>query len=128
MQKILFIALGGSIGALLRYILSQYIGSLNVSAFPYGTFLVNLIGCFFVGCFYTIFERISYLSEFRAFFVIGLLGAFTTFSTYMMESFNLFQDSEILLGLLNIILSNIFGLFCIILGILFARLIFLARP
>ena len=128
MVKTLFIAIGGSIGALLRFFLSRYIGSINISSFPYGTFIVNSIGCFFIGFFYTIFERISVFTDFKGFLLIGLLGAFTTFSTYILETFNLFQDNEILIGLLNLIISNLVGLLCLVLGIFFARLIFLVRP
>ncbi len=128
MVNILSIAIGGFIGAILRFLLSRFIGSFDISSFPLGTFIVNSIGCFFIGLLYTIFERISIFPEIRGFLSIGLIGAFTTFSTYMMETVNLFRDKEIFLGILNIFLSNITGIIFIIIGIYVAKLLFLTRP
>lgn len=125
MQTIISIALGGAIGAVLRFLLSRFIGNSNMTIFPLGTFIVNIIGCFFIGILYTIFDKILVSSEFRAFLLIGLIGAFTTFSTFVLETFNLFQDKEIFIGLLNVILSNLIGFICLFLGIIIARLLFL---
>ncbi len=127
MQTILSIALGGALGAVLRFLISRFIGSLNISSFPYGTFTVNMIGCFIIGFLYTVFEKTLASTMTRAFFLIGLIGAFTTFSTYILETLNLFRDNEILLGFLNIFLSNLFGFISLILGIILARIMFLGK-
>jgi CrcB protein len=105
MTKFFIIGIGGFIGSILRYLASGFAQGFSKSiSFPYGTFVVNLLGCFFIGLF-------SHLSEFRglftdaarAFVFVGILGGFTTFSAFSNETFNLLRDGQSALAFLNII-------------------------
>ncbi|MFN3412261.1 MAG: fluoride efflux transporter CrcB [Exilispira sp.] len=127
MQLILPIAIGGAIGAVLRFLISRYIGSVTNTAFPIGTFIINLSGSFIIGFLYTLFEKIISTPEIRAFLLIGLIGSFTTFSTYILETFNLFRDKEFIIGFLNIFLSQICGLLSLFIGIIIARIVLLGK-
>lgn len=127
MQVIFSIAIGGAIGAILRFLFSRYINNNNATSFPLGTYIVNMIGSFLIGFLYTIFDKIAVRPEIRSFLLIGLIGAFTTFSTFILESFNLFKDNEILLGFLNILFSQIGGFLSLFLGIILARILLLGK-
>ncbi len=127
MQIIFSVAIGGAIGAILRFLLSRFIGSTFSTVFPLGTFVVNISGSFLIGFFYSIFDKIIATFEIRAFLLIGIIGAFTTFSTFVLETFNLFKDGEILQGFLNIFLSQVGGLISLFLGIVFARILMLGK-
>ena len=104
MTKLFIIGIGGFIGSVLRYLISGFAQGLSKSiSFPYGTFLVNLLGCFFIGlCAYLAESRGLFSDASRAFVFIGILGGFTTFSAFASESFNLLHDGETSLALLNI--------------------------
>ncbi|MFW5770328.1 MAG: fluoride efflux transporter CrcB [Spirochaetota bacterium] len=112
MAGLLYIALGGAIGAVLRYIISGIPHSLFPGTFPWGTALVNLTGSFFIGFLSGIlFNRMATISpDMRKFVFIGILGAFTTFSTFSIESLRLLNDGEITLAVSNIMLNNIGGI------------------
>lgn len=106
MFKLLAIAGGGAIGAVLRYALSNATHAWLGRGFPYGTLLVNVIGCLAMGVLYVLFiERLNIGPEWRAALQIGLLGALTTFSTFSMETLLLIQNGEVQKALLNIFLS-----------------------
>lgn len=94
--RICSIGLGGFIGAVLRYIVSGWVQDRSGSIFfPYGTASVNLIGCFVIGFLTFLVETRSYLSvEARAFLLIGLLGSFTTFSTFGSETLMLIRSGR----------------------------------
>ncbi|MCE5193872.1 MAG: fluoride efflux transporter CrcB [Nitrospiraceae bacterium] len=104
MHKLIIIGAGGFIGAILRYIISGNVQMLSKSiSFPYGTFVVNVIGCFFIGLFSQLSETKGLFSDStRAFVFVGILGGFTTFSAFSNETFNLFRDRETALALINI--------------------------
>ncbi|MEJ2354360.1 MAG: fluoride efflux transporter CrcB [candidate division WOR-3 bacterium] len=123
MKNILVIALGGSLGALSRYYLSKMITDYSGGTFPWGTLMVNLIGALLIGFLYGLFDRIIIPIEFRVFITIGFIGAFTTFSTFALESVNLLRDGEIKLGLSNIIINNGASIICVLLGFYIAGLI-----
>ncbi|MEQ9617986.1 MAG: fluoride efflux transporter CrcB [Deltaproteobacteria bacterium] len=124
MYKFLFIALGGAAGALLRYSVSgasyKYMGGL----LPCGTLVVNLAGCFAIGFLWQAFEFLTSSPNMRAFIFVGILGAFTTFSTYGLETYNLFREGELKYALLNIAASNILGLGLVFAGFIAARYLF----
>lgn len=112
MCKLMLIGLGGFTGALLRYSVSGFVQnwSKNVS-FPYGTLAVNLIGCFIIGALSQLVESQNvFPPEARSFVFIGLLGAFTTYSTFGNETVNLMMDGESLLSVANIGLHLLLGL------------------
>ena len=112
MYKLLLIGLGGFAGALLRYTVSGVVQNWSNSvSFPYGTLATNLLGCLFIGLLSQLAEAYGYFSpETRGFVFVGLLGAFTTYSTFGNESINLIRDGEGMLSLVNIGLHLVLGL------------------
>lgn len=122
MKQILAIALGGSVGALLRYWTSTGVHTLMGRDFPYGTLLVNVSGSLLMGLLYVLLvERLALGVEWRAAVLIGVLGAFTTFSTFSMETLALFEDGEHTKALLNILLSVTLCLAAVWLGVTAGR-------
>ncbi len=99
MNKIILVGVGGFIGAALRYLITGYVQNLTQSvAFPYGTLVVNIAGCFLIGMFSQLVESQSGLTaEMRLLLMIGLLGSFTTYSTFSSETMNLLQDQRLFL-------------------------------
>jgi fluoride exporter len=112
MMKFFVIGLGGSLGAILRYLLSGAVQNWSKSvSFPYGTLAVNLLGCLLIGFLSGLTEtRAIFSPEARLFIFIGLLGGFTTFSTFGNETFNLILSRESLLVFLNLTLHIVLGL------------------
>jgi len=105
-SQLAFIAAGGATGALMRYWMSNGIYALLGRGFPYGTLTVNVVGSLFMGFLYVfMIERMDIRVEWRAGLLIGLLGAFTTFSTFSIETLNLLEAGEQLKAGLNILLS-----------------------
>ena len=125
MLNIILISIGGAVGALSRYTLANLISKKFQSNFPLGTLGVNLLGCFIIGIAWQFSEHFSIAKNIRLFFFVGLLGAFTTFSTFGLESLNLFKDGQVKPAVLNILLNNILGIILVLLGIVIYRLIFL---
>ena len=103
MKDVLVVFVGGGIGAAGRYWLSGLAYRFNSGAFPVGTMLVNVLGCFLIGLFMgSMEERFLVTPSLRLFLTIGVLGGFTTFSSFSYESMALFRDGEMLLGLANV--------------------------
>ena len=98
MKMIILIAIGGGVGAVCRYLLSKVMGTLLGTSFPFGTLVVNIIGAFLIGFIgFILFERTFHLgSELRALIIIGLLGGFTTFSSFSYETVLLLENQEFL--------------------------------
>lgn len=97
MKTLLYIALGGAIGSVCRYLLTKAIQHQWVGVFPWGTLVVNLIGCALIGLLYGLFEKHDILSsDLRLLLTVGLCGGFTTFSTFMNESLLLMRSGEAL--------------------------------
>lgn len=108
MQQIIAIAAGGAGGAVMRFLVSGWIYAWFGRSFPYGTLGVNVIGSFLMGfLFIALIERFNVGPEWRAVLLVGFLGAFTTFSTFSLETLNLIEDGEMLKAMLNIIVSVI---------------------
>lgn len=124
MGKWLGLTLGGILGTFARYFLAGFIYRIYGTNFPFGTLAVNLIGCFLIGFFAVLAEEKFLLGPVaRTFLMIGFCGAFTTFSTLILETSNLVKDSENFYALLNILLSVLFGFLVFRLGVLLARAI-----
>lgn len=121
MTKLLLIAVGGAGGALLRYAISGLAYRLLGETFPWGTLAVNVAGCFLIGLLWGLTERAPLPPHANLFLFTGILGAFTTFSTYGLETFSLLRDGEVVLGLANILASNVIGLAGVFLGLVLAR-------
>jgi CrcB protein len=110
--RILFIGFGGFLGAVLRYVISGFIQNLTKSiSFPYGTLGVNLIGCLIIGMLSQLSEtRALFTAEARSFIFIGVLGSFTTFSTFGNETLNLLRTGQNFPALANMGIHLILGL------------------
>lgn len=106
MQQLLAIAGGGALGAVLRFGMSSTIYRILGREFPYGTLAVNVLGSLLMGfLFVVLVERLAMSAEWRAALLIGLLGSFTTFSTFSFETLALFENGELLKAVTNIVLS-----------------------
>ena len=118
MQNLLLIGIGGFMGAILRYGVSGIIQNWSKSVqFPYGTLMVNLLGCLLIGALSQVAESRGVISsEARSFIFIGLLGAFTTFSAFGNDTVSLFREGENLLSFINIGLHLVLGLSAVWLG------------
>ncbi|MGB5442615.1 MAG: fluoride efflux transporter CrcB [Gammaproteobacteria bacterium] len=122
MTQLLAIAAGGAIGAVLRYWLSTAIQSRTASAFPYGTLTVNVVGSLLIGFLYIwLTERMVVGPAGRAFVLIGVLGAFTTFSTFSIETLNLMESGQPGKALVNVLASVIVCVSAAAAGVLAAR-------
>lgn len=122
MTQVLAIATGGAAGALLRFWMSQGVYLLLGRGFPYGTLAVNILGSFLMGLLYVyLLDRSHIAPEWRAAILIGMLGAFTTFSTFSIETLNLFEQGEQLKALMNAVLSVVLCLFATWLGVIIGR-------
>ncbi len=124
MMKILLVMVGGSLGALSRYGVSLLAVKLFGVRFPWGTLLVNLLGCFLIGLAFALAERgLSIMNpSVRLFFVTGYLGALTTFSTFGLETVNAMLERRYLVTLANILSNNVVGSALVFLGIVMGRM------
>jgi CrcB protein len=115
------IAVGGALGAVLRFVLSGMAYNVLGQEFPWGTLVVNLIGCFVIGFLSQLFESMTISANVRVLVLVGGLGAFTTFSTYALENMNLLRDGQISLALVNIAVSTVVGILFVFLGVVIAE-------
>lgn len=131
MKEILAVAIGGSMGAVCRYLVGAWALARFGGGFPYGTLLVNVAGCFIIGFFMTFVHGICgkmpesiLLSNYtRLLVTTGFLGALTTFSTYSYETFALVEKGNFFLAFCNVAVNLIIGFFATWLGICLARFI-----
>ncbi|MDR3715372.1 MAG: fluoride efflux transporter CrcB [Puia sp.] len=111
MKHLLIIGLGGGIGSILRYLLQIGVGRFTPVSFPWGTFLVNVSGCFAIGLLYGLSERHSWMTtDWRLFLITGLCGGFTTFSSFSYENMMLLRQGSYVYFLLYAMLSVLLGL------------------
>ena len=118
LYSVIYVALGGALGSASRYLLGIWTQTLSKSIdFPYGTLAVNLIGCFVIGFLSQLAEaRGAFTSESRAFVFIGMLGGFTTFSSFGNDTINLIREGETFNALANVGANVILGLVLVWLG------------
>ena len=122
MLQVFAIAGGGALGALLRFWVSSGVYAMLGRGFPYGTLAVNVIGSFLMGFLLVVFlERLAVSPELRAGVLVGFLGAFTTFSTFAVETLNLATDGATVRALLNALLSVIACVAAAFVGMLLGR-------
>jgi CrcB protein len=124
MLRILLVGVGGFVGTLFRYWLSGVIARRYGETFPLGTLVVNAIGCFIIGfLFYSFYDRSLTTPTARTVVLIGVIGGFTTFSSYGLQTFTLLRDGELFLALVNVVASNALGLALVWLGYVLAKAI-----
>lgn len=123
MDKFILISTGAVLGANLRYWVGDWAAQRWSASLPYGTLLVNLTGSLLLGFLMTLIaDRLVVDPRWRLFFAVGFLGAYTTFSTYMFESFALLEKGQWLLGLGNLLGSSLMGLLAVGAGIYLAKM------
>ena len=111
MEKYLAVGLGGFVGSVFRYGMSGFLYRILGDRFPYGTLAVNILGCFTIGILMSLFEqRWLVQPNVRLFLTIGILGGFTTFSTFSFETIEMLKGGNFGMGFLNIFGSMIFCL------------------
>jgi CrcB protein len=122
MQQVLAIGLGGAIGSVLRYWLSTAVHAAAGRSFPYGTLAVNVVGCLAMGFLFVLFlERLADSTVWRAGMLIGVLGGFTTFSAFSIETFNLIEQGEPVKALANIVVSVLLCVVATWVGVILGR-------
>jgi CrcB protein len=121
-RTLLWIAIGSGIGGAALFLLQQRIYRLYPSSFPWGTFVVNITGCFLIGLIYAISEKGNLLSAgMRLFLATGFCGGFTTFSSFAYENISLLRDSELLFFFAYTLASIIIGFAATYSGILLVK-------
>jgi CrcB protein len=123
MRTLVGITVAGAAGAVARYGLDGYI-SRRATAFPWGTFVVNISGAFLLGFLFTVFsERSTVAPWIRSAVTIGLLGAYTTFSTLSLETYRLIEDGSLALAAANALGSISAGLVAVYVGVVLGRVV-----
>jgi CrcB protein len=124
LRLILIIGTGSFLGGVSRFLTSRFIQNYAISAFPFGTFVVNIFGCFLIGFFYGLSERGNILNaEWRMFLTVGFCGGFTTFSTFANENVALLRESDFFYFALYTSLSVFIGLLATYLGNLITKIL-----
>lgn len=124
MQKLLWLGIAGGLGALARYGLSTLVQRHSGAMFPWGTFVVNVLGAFVFGFIWSLVEQRLVMSvEMRVILLTGFLGGFTTFSSFMFESAALITDGQWGLAALNMGGQLAAGLVAVFLGLAVGRMI-----
>jgi len=118
LKSYILVALGGAIGSVSRFGISELFASKTNSSFPWATLLINLLGCFLIGLLLGLSQRYQFASHYslRSFFIIGLCGGFTTFSSFSAETMRLFQSSQNIQAISYILASTLLGLALTLLG------------
>ncbi|TAM96922.1 MAG: fluoride efflux transporter CrcB [Chitinophagaceae bacterium] len=117
-KMILLVGAGGAVGSVARFLSQQMIARYYPSSFPWGTLIVNIVGCFIIGIVYAFGEKGNLLSpEMRLLLATGFCGGFTTFSTFAYENISLMREGELLYTFLYIAASIIIGFLAAYIGI-----------
>lgn len=123
MKILLAVGIGSFMGGVARYLLSLFIQTRSGAAFPFGTLGVNILGCFLIGLVVAVLSRGTLAAEWRPFLVTGILGGFTTFSSFSMESVYLLQAEQYGQAILYILVSVVLGLLATFAGMWLVKLV-----
>ena len=121
----IFVAIGGGIGALLRYVSTQSINAIFNNKFTLGTFFVNCIGSLLIGFLINIFDAFSIENKWKLLIITGFLGGYTTYSAYSYETINYLISGNVKYAIINIMIHNILCLLLVLLGIWLNKIIFI---
>ena len=122
LKTILYIAFGGAIGSVLRFLTSLFVAKFWANHFPLATFLTNVVGCFLIGLFIGFLEKNHPTDgNLKWFLITGFCGGFTTFSAFGLENITLFQSNNSFLAFAYIASSIIAGLFAVWLGLFLSK-------
>lgn len=116
MKSILWVAIGGALGSVLRYLISIGLKQSYTYSFPWHTFFINIIGCIAIGVVYALLNNYSAPLFWQSLIVAGFLGGFTTFSSFGYETFVLFKSQQYVNAIVYMIGSNLFGLAGVFIG------------
>ena len=116
MKLALIVGIGSFFGGISRYLLSMFVQQKTPAGFPYGTFTVNMIGCFVIGCLFGVSEKLQLSLEWRLLLFTGFLGGFTTFSAFSAETQYLFKTGHAATGVIYIAASVVLGIGLTFLG------------
>jgi len=123
MLRFFVIGLGGAIGTLLRYIVGGLDYRFSSGVFPISTLVVNVTGSLAIGFLWGIVDRFAVSPNTRLFIFIGILGGYTTFSTFSLETFNLMRDGEYRIAVMNVFLSFILSIAAVFAGYFISKTI-----
>ena len=116
--------LGGGVGAAARYFIGGMVHRFTAPDFPYGTLVVNVVGCLAIGFLMTFFEERFIVNPYlRVFLTIGLLGGFTTFSSFSFETMALLRDGSYMLGIINVVVTVVVCLLATWIGLIIGKLL-----
>ncbi len=126
MQQLIYIGIAGFCGSVSRYLVAGWTSSLlSLGRFPIGTMTVNVIGSLLLGFIYTLsIDRLAIHPDLKLAITVGFLGSFTTFSTFSLETFNLFKAGDVYLSLMNILMNLFFSIAAVLIGITAAKLLY----
>jgi CrcB protein len=123
-KNLLFIGLGGSLGSIARYLCQRWFNETYPHPFPWGTFVVNITGCFLIGLIYAASEKTSVLSpQTRLFLITGFCGGFTTFSTFAFENMTLLRSGDNIYFIIYALLSVVLGIAGVFAGVAIMKLL-----
>ena len=121
MLRFFIIGLGGAIGAILRYVMGGLDYRFSNGVFPVSTLVVNVTGSLVIGFLWGAFDRFEFSPNMRLFIFIGILGGYTTFSTFSLETFNLMRDGEYKIAIINAALSVVLSVGAVFAGYIVSK-------
>jgi fluoride exporter len=122
-MTLILVGIGGLLGAVSRYLVDGWVARLTAASFPWGTLVINVSGSLVLGFLFALsVERGVLPSEIRPAVLIGFIGAYTTFSTWMLESWRLVEDGSYLAAFANVAGSVVLGVAAVVLGLVLGRI------